>query len=314
MLETPVLFLIFNRPDVTALVFESIRKVRPKKLFIAADGPRLNKEGEKEKCEQTRKLVLDGIDWDCEIKTLFREKNAGCKYAVSGAITWFFENVEEGIILEDDCLPDESFFYYCSELLEKYRNEPSVMHIGANYYNTERANNKDTYYFSSYIEIWGWATWRRAWKLYDPEMRDFPKLSKTPFLQTIFKTEPQREYWMNCFNSSFESKVDTWDYQWVFCVYSHSGIAINPYTNLVSNLGFRDDATHTTSDSSAFSNIKSGAITKLVHHGKIEVSWKDDTTTFNHIYQPKKTGFKNNMMDMIKKNKLLYNLYKKFKH
>ncbi|MCX6295889.1 MAG: nucleotide-diphospho-sugar transferase, partial [Bacteroidetes bacterium] len=305
MLDTPVLFLIFNRPDVTELVFDAIKKVKPKKLFIAADGPRAHKDGEKEKCEETRKLVLDRIDWDCEVKTLFREKNLGCKYAVSGAISWFFENVEEGIILEDDCVPDSSFFYYCGELLKKYKDEPSVMHIGGNYYNSNRANKSDSYYFSSYIEIWGWATWRRAWKLYDPEMSIFPKLKQTPYLQNIFKTEQEKEFWTSCFNSSFESKIDTWDYQWVFCIYSNSGIAINPFTNLVANFGFRDDATHTTDYHPAFSNMKAETMSTIIHPKEIKVSWKDDNITFRNVYKPKVVGFKNKLKNVIKENTLL---------
>lgn len=310
MLNTPVLFLIFNRPDVTELVFEAIKKAKPKKLFVAADGPRSNKPGEKEKCEETRKLVLDGIDWDCEVKTLFREENLGCKYAVSGAISWFFENVEEGIILEDDCLPDPDFFKYCSELLEKYRNDSSVMHIGSNNFNNVSEKRKSSYYFSSYVEIWGWATWRRAWKLYDPEMKAYPGLDKSKFLKNTFKSSSEREYWTNCFNTSFENKVDTWDYQWVFCVYLNSGLCITPYTNLVTNLGFRPDATHTTTYHPAFSNMKALPIGKLVHPAEVKISWEDDGLTFKNIYQSK-TSFKRTIFNAIKKNKLLYDLLKR---
>lgn len=310
MLNTPVLFLIFNRPDVTELVFEAIKKAKPKKLFIAADGPRANKAGEKEKCEETRKLVLDRIDWECEVKTLFREENLGCKYAVSGAITWFFENAEEGIILEDDCLPDADFFIYCSELLEKYRDDSSVMHIGSNNFNNVSEKRKSSYYFSHYVEIWGWATWRRAWKLYDPEMKSFPGLDKSNFLKNTFKSSAEREYWTNCFNTSFENKVDTWDYQWVFCVYLNSGLCITPYTNLVTNLGFRPDATHTTTYHPAFSNMKALPIGKLVHPAEVKVSWEDDQLTYKNIYQSK-TSFKRTIFNTIKKNKLLYDLLKR---
>lgn len=310
MLNTPVLFLIFNRPDVTGLVFEAIKKAKPKKLFVAADGPRAHKEGEKEKCEETRKLILDNIDWDCEVKILFREENLGCKYAVSGAISWFFEHVEEGIILEDDCLPDPDFFKYCGELLEKYRNDSSVMHIGSNNFNNITEKRKSSYYFSHYVEIWGWATWRRAWKLYDPEMKAFPVLDRSVFLKSTFKTSTEREYWTNCFNTSFENKVDTWDYQWVFCVYLNSGLCITPYTNLVTNLGFRPDATHTTTYHPAFSNMKALPIGKLIHPAEVKISWEDDGLTYKNIYQSK-TSFKRTIFNAIKKNKLFYDLLKK---
>ena len=143
MFKTPVLFLVFNRPDVTALVFERIKEIKPQKLYVAADGPRHSREGEKDQCELTRNIIRNGVDWDCDLNLLFREENMGCKYAVSGAINWFFENEEEGIILEDDCFPDLSFFNYCSILLDKYRNHPEVMHISSNNFNDRK--NKNSY-------------------------------------------------------------------------------------------------------------------------------------------------------------------------
>ena len=168
-LTTPVLFLVFNRPDTTEKVFEAIRQAKPQKLFVAADGPRGNRLGEKEKCEQVRKIATT-VDWDCEVKTLFREKNLGCKFAVSSAIDWFFKNVEEGIVLEDDCLPSQSFFWFCQELLERYRNDERVMLIGGNNRGVDFLKNH-SYFFSKYVQIWGWATWRRSWEKYDSKIR-----------------------------------------------------------------------------------------------------------------------------------------------
>ena len=163
-MDTPILFLVFNRPDTTSKVFQRIREIQPLKLFIAADGPRPEKEGEKEKCETVKRSVLENIDWPCEVKTLFRNNNLGCGKAVSNAITWFFQNVEEGIILEDDILPDKSFFNFCKDLLEKYRYDERIKVIGGSNIH-KKAGIKDSYYFSSICRIWGWASWRRVWTM-----------------------------------------------------------------------------------------------------------------------------------------------------
>jgi hypothetical protein len=159
-LNTPILFIIFNRPESTSEVFDVIKKHKPHNLFLAADGPRGSKEGEANLCELTRKLVLENIDWDCNLTTLFRDENLGCKVAVSTAITWFFNNVEQGIILEDDCVPSTTFFSFCEAMLNKYRNDESVMHIGGTNFLDDKIAIHDSYYFSKMVHIWGWATWR----------------------------------------------------------------------------------------------------------------------------------------------------------
>ncbi len=242
--ETPILFLIFNRPDTTARVLEAIRKVQPKHLFVAADGPRPTKQGEKELCEQTRKLVLNSIDWDCTLKTRFLENNLGCKMAVSSAITWFFENVEEGIILEDDTVPDESFFFYCSELLEKYRNDERIMHIGGvvpwNFSSTDTS-----YVFSQLVQIWGWATWRRAWKNYDVNIPLLSEVARNNDVHNLFTNRSISNHFLTKYIAVAEGKIDTWDTQWQFTVSVHHGLAILPVRNLVTNIGFDKRATHT---------------------------------------------------------------------
>jgi hypothetical protein len=181
-LQTPVLFVIFNRLDTTNIVFKAIRKAQPKKLYIAADGPRPGNVSDEEKCTSIRKLVIN-VDWDCELKTLFREENLGCGLGPASAYDWFFEHEEEGIILEDDCLPDPSFFIYCQELLEKYRHDTKIMHITGSNFQKGWQNDEDySYYFSSYPHEWGWATWRRAWKLYDFKVQKYPELDKKDYL------------------------------------------------------------------------------------------------------------------------------------
>ncbi len=238
-LNTAVLFLIFNRLDTTQQVFESIRKAKPPRLYIAADGARALKEGESEKVEAVRDYVMTNIDWECQVMTLFRETNMGCKYAVSSAISWFFSQEEQGIILEDDCLPSQSFFWFCEELLEKYKNDQRIMMVsGTNYLLDVRDEIDGGYLFSRHFSIWGWATWRRAWNTYDVELdfctdefiarRDYSYLALNGRLERFYK---------NCLELIRDKRVDTWDYQWVFnCIYNY-GLSIVPPVNLISNLG-----------------------------------------------------------------------------
>ncbi len=169
VLGTPVLFLIFNRPDTTTRVFEAIREARPSRLYVAADGPRADKEGEAQRCLETRKIT-EAVDWPCEVRRLYREENLGCKLAVSSAITWFFTHEEEGIILEDDCLPDQSFFPFCAAMLERYRDDGRIMMVLGTSLLPPGGGPDADYLFTQYFLIWGWATWRRAWEKYDIEM------------------------------------------------------------------------------------------------------------------------------------------------
>jgi hypothetical protein len=244
-LKTPVLFIIFNRPDVTQKVFDTIRQAQPRQLFIAADGPRIGVEGDQDKCKSVREIIKQ-IDWDCEIKTLFRDNNLGCKKAVSGAITWFFENVEEGIILEDDCLPSQSFFKYCEDLLEKYRDDKRIMLIsGFNIQNIWNPSRYD-YFFSNLGGIWGWATWKRAWLLYDINMNKLSYFANNRYFEYLLGGDVGEKRKKQMFNV-VKNKMDTWDYQWGFSRHLNSGMACVPSKNLIQNIGFGDNATHTKS-------------------------------------------------------------------
>lgn len=238
MLNSPVLFLIFNRPHLTKQSFATIRQAQPKQLFIAADGPRLDRPNEKELCEQTRKIVEE-VDWECEVKTLFREKNLGCAEAVSSAITWFFEHVEEGIILEDDCVPSESFYTFCTELLDKYRNTPEVMVITGNNFQNGIKRGEADYYFSKFNHCWGWATWRSAWQYYDHEMsgEDEAIIRQFPVKQA------EIDYWKACFDA-VRNGLDSWAYRWLRSAWKQKGLTATPQVNLVSNIGFGEGATH----------------------------------------------------------------------
>lgn len=254
-METPVLFIIFNRPETTKKVFEVISQIKPKKLFIAADGPREDKPGEKELCEETRKIVIEKIDWPCEVKILFRDKNLGCGKAVSSAIDWFFDNVEEGIILEDDCLPDPSFFRFCTELLERYRFDDKIFMISGDNFLPKSLRPKESYYFSQIPHIWGWATWKRAWKKYDFEMTDFPLFREEKTIEKIWVDKKVQKYWLEKLSITFSGELNTWDYQWVYTIWKNSAYSIAPNKNLISNIGFDNNGTNTTNIKDSSANI-----------------------------------------------------------
>ena len=235
MLSEAVLFIIFNRPDTTTKVFESIRSARPPRLYIAADGPR--NDIEREKCASTRKIVAN-IDWPCEVFHLFREENLGCRYAVSSAIDWFFENEEEGIILEDDCLPHPDFFRFCETLLDKYRDDSQIMHIGGSNFQLGKKRGAGSFYLSRYAHIWGWASWRRAWEKYDVDINDFEKFKRKGIIREIFKSFLMRKYWLYILNRVYKKRIDTWDFQWTYAVFKNNSYAIIPNSNMISNIGF----------------------------------------------------------------------------
>jgi hypothetical protein len=274
LFTTPVLFLIFNRPDKTRKVFNKIRQVKPRQLFIAADGPRISIPGEAEKCQQTRKIIEE-IDWDCELFTLFREQNLGCKKSVSSAINWFFDNVDEGVILEDDCVPDTSFFYFCKEMLNFHRHNEVVMHIGGSNFKFGRKFTNETYYLSRYSYIWGWATWRRAWVKYDINMKCYPKFKSQQKIKKIVRNKKIQKIWLDIFERVYDNKIDTWDYQWQFCIWNNDSYTILPNVNLISNIGFDGEGTHTIKDS-IVANIKTQSINKIYHPLKLEYIPKID--------------------------------------
>ena len=243
-MQTPILLSVFNRPGPTAEVMAAIARARPARLYVAADGPRPGRDGEAERCAAARTLATT-VDWPCEVVTLLRTENLGCKLAVSSAISWFFEHEPEGIILEDDCVPAPSFFPYCCELLEKYRDAPQVMVISGDNPRPDLPF-ATSYTFSKYVHIWGWASWRRAWAHYDLAMTSWPKLRDTGWLETFADGQPGFALdWQKTFDETHAGRVNTWDYQWVFSVWAAGGVSCYPAVNLVSNVGFGPDGTHT---------------------------------------------------------------------
>ncbi|UFH55970.1 nucleotide-diphospho-sugar transferase [Spirosoma sp. KNUC1025] len=251
--DIPILLIMFNRPEMALQVFSRIRLARPKTLYLTVDGPRLDRATD-EKDVLACQSIERYVDWPCTVKTLYRTENLGCKRAVSSAITWFFEQVEMGIILEDDCLPDLTFFDYCQVLLNKYALDPKIMHVGgANIYENHKWGS-DSYFFSTIPHIWGWATWRRAWLVYDVTMKDYPLFKRSKYIKEIVTGLPSLSYWLKIFDETYLGNIDTWDYQWVFAIWKNEGISIIPNQNLITNIGFGELATHTLSES-GFANL-----------------------------------------------------------
>ncbi len=253
-LTTAVLLLVFNRPNPTKEVFKAIRKAKPERLYIAADGPRIDKMGEDILCQEVRSIAMQ-VDWPCEIKTLFQKENLGCKKAVFTAISWFFDHEEEGIILEDDCVPGQSFFHFCQDTLLKYRDSSEIGIICGSYYHFDRFNHTESIYFTINPYIWGWATWKRVWKDFDVSMSNFSVQEAKSIVWKTYITRPARQYWFSSLKTTAEGKIDTWDYPFTWHLLSNGYLHVSPTKNLISNIGYGADATHTEEKVGSYSNM-----------------------------------------------------------
>ncbi len=261
--KSAVLFVIFNRPDTTLKVFEQIKLAQPSRLYIAADAPRADVPEDKLLCEQA-KAVIDLVDWECEVKTLFNKENAGCKKAVSSAITWFFDHEEEGIILEDDCLPAKSFFRFCDVLLEEYRHDTRVRHISGCNLQQGKEWGDGSYYFSNRTHVWGWAAWRRVWHDFEDTLHRYNNEEIKDKIQQIYADPLVCETWVNIFNELKAGKIDSWAHQLDFANLFNNGLAIIPNVNLISNIGFGNNATHTFNDDNVYANVPLEEIDEII--------------------------------------------------
>jgi hypothetical protein len=266
-LKTPVVFIIFNRPATTERVFIEIAKARPQKLLVISDGARKNRPGEAELVASVRSIIKR-VDWPCEVLCNFSEINLGCKVRVSSGLDWAFEQVSEAIILEDDCLPDPSFFRFCEELLEKYREDKRVGMISGDNFQFGRRYSEDSYYFSRYIHIWGWATWKDRWVSdYDVNMADWPLVRDAGVITKIFENKREASFWKSIFNKVYLGKIDTWDYQWLYANWTRNRYGILPAVNLITNIGFGADATHT-QGTSHLANLATKSLNFPLEHPK----------------------------------------------
>ncbi len=236
---------VFNRPSTTRRVFSAIAAARPPMLFLIADGPRDERPGEAELCEQVRQIV-SSVDWECEVATNFSPQNMGCRHRIVSGLDWVFARTEKAIILEDDCLPDASFFPFCEELLDRYADEEQISHIGG-FNGLPEANQKGySYSYSLLSGIWGWATWRRAWKEYDEHLAGWPEVRRSNVLMQLFPDKRIAGYWTKIFDAMYGGTgPNTWDYQWLYTCWARNWISILPSVNLVENIGFGVGGTHT---------------------------------------------------------------------
>lgn len=277
----PVALIVFNRPDLTARVFETVRAARPSRLLLIADGPR--NDAEATVCRKVREIV-QCVDWPCEVSTNFSEHNLGCGRRPATGIDWVFSEVEEAIILEDDCLPAPTFFSYCSALLERYRDEPRVMHISGDDYLLGAKTFDTSYYFASYTFSCGWATWRRAWRHFDFGIRSWPEFRKDGRLVATFPDPIVRKFWEGKLQPIHEGKRnDAWDFQWNYAVWSQGGLSALPSRNLICNLGWRPDGTHTLA-ASRWSDLPLQDIHEIVHPERLEKDEGADRVFFDDFY------------------------------
>ena len=299
MFSTPILYLVFNRPNETKQSFEIIRKIKPLFLFIAADAPRPNVSSDIDNCKAVKSIIKSAIDWDCEVKYLFREENLGCGRAVSQAIDWFFSYVESGIILEDDCVPKESFFPFCAELLDKYRYTDKVSHISGHNNQMGYKRGRADYYFSKVVNIWGWATWRRAWQRYAFRLDNISLLEKHP-KRNLFPIKN--------INDFTEGKIDTWDTQWLFLNFVNNFYCISPNINLVQNIGFNSAATHTNFNPPGYlqKNNNGDLSFPLRHPKKIQFNTVADEFAAAYIFKVLRPSFRIKLMNRINKRKNQY--------
>lgn len=243
-LETPVIFVIFNRPDTTSVVFEKIAKARPPVLLVVADAPRVGRHGEADLCYRAREII-SRVDWPCRVHTNYADVNLGCRRRIISGLDWAFDLVDEAIILEDDCVPTPGFFRFCEELLHRYRDDHSIAQIGGVNFQNGICRNDYSYYFSRHGHIWGWATWRRAWRLRDGSLEQWRSRLDGKWLKQVLPNWRERMFWGTVFDGVASGKIDAWSYEWILTTWLNGMLSIVPSSNLVSNIGFGPEATHT---------------------------------------------------------------------
>ena len=285
LLSTPVAFFIFNRPTLTETVFEVISQIQPAKLLVVADGPRADKVGEAEKCAEARAIV-DRVDWDCDVLKNYSDVNMGCRRRVASGLDWVFDKVEEAIVLEDDCLPHPSFFNFCDEMLNKYRDDKRVMMISGFNFLGKWKSDIQSYHFSYVGGGWGWASWRRAWEYFDVDMKLWAEPEAKARVRDVLCDTEQYLWWEKSFDTTFHGEIDTWDYQWLFARLLYSGLSIVPSVNLISNIGFHEEATHTTNPVSTMANLPSYPLSFPL----VEPYGLADDRGYNHMSYVKMIG------------------------
>jgi hypothetical protein len=282
LVQKPVLFLVFNRPDHTARAFEAIRAARPPRLYVAADGARGDRPEEAEACAEVRRIAT-AVDWDCEVRTLFRTANLGCGRAVSEAIDWFFGMEEEGIVLEDDCIAGPDFFPFCDALLERFRDDTRVWAITGNNFQDGRQRGDGSYYFSKYVHVWGWASWRRAWDQFRLDIPFWPNWRRSAAFRAQAGCPAEQRYWTGQFDRVWDNQIDSWAYPWMATTWYHGGLTATPNANLVTNIGIGPLATHTVAPKDR-DGLPVAPLGPLVHPSAVERDVVADEFVFDTIF------------------------------
>lgn len=298
MFNTPILLIVFNRPGPTQKVLDMLASIKPSQLYITADGARKNNENDVRNCNDVREIIKN-IHWDCEVKYLLRAENWGCKNAVSDAINWFFKNVDQGIILEDDCLPNKSFFSFCETMLSAHQDDAQIMHIGGTNFQQDDFTLSESYYFSRIAHVWGWASWKRAWELYKVEIAEYSKPQLKKWFNHYDFNSNSLLFWHKAFNSVKEHTINTWDYQWTYAIWKHNGLTIIPSKNLVTNIGFDDDATHTSKGAEDYAMLPMYDLNEIIHPKSKVVNLTADNYTFSKWYV--KRTIPKRIIDLLKK-------------
>lgn len=288
--KTPIAYIVFNRPQHTEKSFDVLRKYKPNKLFIIADGPRNNHPTDAARCDLVRKIVKN-VDWNCEVNYNFSEINLGLKSRVSSGIDWVFESVDRAIILEDDCIPNEDFFRFCNLLLEYHENNDEISVITGNNFQRGIRRNANSYYFSKFNHCWGWATWKRAWKHYDGSLLFWPEWSKSKDWYEKFSDNTERKYWTEIFDRVYQGKIDSWAYPWTACNWHRNALSVAPNVNLVSNIGFDIDGTHATSENHSAANLQTDSIGEISHPSFVRQDLEADSFDFNNHFSGKNMKF-----------------------
>lgn len=304
-LNTPIIFIIFNRPETTKIVFQKIKKIKPKKLYLIADAPRDGIDTDIEAVIKT-KLIVEDIDWECNVFKKYAETNLGCGINVSQGISWVFEHEEMAIILEDDCVPADGFFNYCEELLLKYKNDSRIMHIGGtNWHPNFNTRNHESYFFSKHAHIWGWATWKRSWNLFDYKMSDFPEFIENKYYEDVYDLKAEQSYfllrWTSFFRSNYTNQSrSNWDYQWYYTVIKNNGLCIWPSTNLISNIG--PIGTHSDNSEMSYYFRKVYENYKIEKHPDFVIPYRklDNYHYWHHNHQSLYFRIKNKLFKIIK--------------
>jgi len=296
MLKTPVVFIIFNRPDHTKKTFDMIRKIKPSQLFIIADGPRIDFPEDEKKCLATRNVIKD-IDWNCKVFKNYEKKNIGLKKKITTGLNWVFEHVDQAIILEDDCLAGPHFFYYCQELLNYYEKNDKIWLITGNNFQNGNWRGQDSYYFSKYPHMWGWATWKRAWMHYTNDIPFWNSWKLSNSWKELMPDNVERKFWEKIFDQVYSGR-DTygWDYAWVANIWYHKGLTATPNINLVSNIGHDIHASSTKLPSN-IANLNIGKLPEILKHPKIiKLDIEADKYDFNNNFGGRKLRFPYNII------------------